>query len=168
MTPAEPKSEALRALYWRDEILQVMFWLRGEGFGDHADAPLIERFLGVDANIGIGYLDRLVEEGYLIRDAAHYRLTEQGIDQGGRIFSEEFAEFMRPTHGECGPDCWCHSSAEDAEACLQALAEGLLGRPLKELADRSGQLIGLHLDPGQSLGPEALGVLFQVVVGQPG
>ena len=45
-------------------------------------------------------------------------LTEQGIDQGGRIFSEEFAEFMRPTHGECGPDCWCHSSAEDAEACL--------------------------------------------------
>ncbi|HKN50418.1 MAG TPA: hypothetical protein VJ010_09355 [Actinomycetota bacterium] len=118
MTPAEPKSEALRALYWRDEILQVMFWLRGEGFGDDADAPLIERFLGVDANIGIGYLDRLVEEGYLIRDAAHYRLTEQGIDQGGRIFSEEFAEFMRPTHGECGPDCWCHSSAEDAEACL--------------------------------------------------
>ena len=105
MTPAEPKSEALRALYWRDEILQVMFWLRGEGFGDDADAPLIERFLGVDANIGIGYLDRLVEEGYLIGDAAHYRLTEQGIDQGGRIFSEEFAEFMRPTHGECGPDC---------------------------------------------------------------
>src|SRR5205807_278476 len=118
MTPAEPKSEALRALYWRDEILQVMFWLRGEGFGDHADAPLIERFLGVDANIGIGYLDRLVEEGYLIRDAAHYRLTEQGIEQGGRIFSEEFAEFMRPTHGECGPDCWCHSSAEDAVSDL--------------------------------------------------
>ena len=56
MTPAEPKSEALRALYWRDEILQVMFWLRGEGFGDDADAPLIERFLGVEATIGIRYL----------------------------------------------------------------------------------------------------------------
>ena len=68
MRPAEPKSEALRALYWRDEILQVMFWLRGEGFGDNADAPLIERFLGVDANIGIRYLDRLVEEGYLTRE----------------------------------------------------------------------------------------------------
>src|SRR6266487_926980 len=80
MTPAEPKSEALRALYWRDEILQVMFWLRGEGFGDNADAPLIERFLGVDATIGIGYLDRLVEEGFLTRDAPYYRLTETGID----------------------------------------------------------------------------------------
>ena len=118
MRPAEPKSEALRALYWRDEILQVMFWLRGEGFGDNADAALIERFLGVDATIGIQYLDRLVEEGYLTRHAPYYRLTEQGIDQGGRIFSEEFAELMRPTHGECGPNCWCHSSAEDADACL--------------------------------------------------
>lgn len=44
-----PKSEALRALYWRSEILQVMYWLRGEGLGEVVDAPLLERFLGVDA-----------------------------------------------------------------------------------------------------------------------
>ena len=43
----EPKSETLRALYWRDEILQVMFWLRGEGFGEQVDPHLLERFLGV-------------------------------------------------------------------------------------------------------------------------
>src|SRR5258708_27110192 len=108
MTPAEPKSEALRALYWRDEILQVMFWLRGEGFGDNADPSLIERFLGVDANIGIRYLDRLVEEGYLTRDTPCYHLTDHGVDQGGRIFSAEVAELTRPNHRECGPTCWCH------------------------------------------------------------
>lgn len=118
MTPVEPKSEALRALYWRDEILQVMFWLRGEGFGAEADAPLIERFLGVDANIGIRYLDRLVDDGFLSREGLRFRLTELGIMEGGRIFSEEFSDLMRPTHGECGPSCWCHASAEDAEACL--------------------------------------------------
>ena len=28
---ASPKSDALAALYWRSEILQVMYWLRGEG-----------------------------------------------------------------------------------------------------------------------------------------
>ena len=28
---ASPKSGALAALYWRSEILQVMYWLRGEG-----------------------------------------------------------------------------------------------------------------------------------------
>ena len=54
-----PKSEALRALYWRSEILQVMFWLKGEGFGDQVDATLLERFLGVDSHIGVQYLDRL-------------------------------------------------------------------------------------------------------------
>src|SRR6266498_1031875 len=58
LTPAQPKSEALRALYWRDEILQVMFWLRGEGFGDDADAPLIERFRGVWAGLLVPRLGR--------------------------------------------------------------------------------------------------------------
>src|SRR4028118_865934 len=59
-----PKSEALRALYWRSEILQVMFWLKGEGFGDQVDARPLERFLGVDSHIGVQYLDRLRQEGY--------------------------------------------------------------------------------------------------------
>ena len=63
----EPKPDALRALYWRDEILQLMFWIHGEGFGDEvgvggvgggaphraAQLPtLLERFLGVDAQVG--------------------------------------------------------------------------------------------------------------------
>ncbi len=118
--PVEPKSEALRTLFWRDEILQVMFWLEGEGFGDDADATLLERFLGVDRRIGAQYLERLVREGYLSSDASgRYRLTERGRSEGGRIFSEEFAELTRPSHGECGDDCWCHASPEEAEACLE-------------------------------------------------
>src|SRR5215213_4841756 len=55
----EPKSDALRALYWRDEILQLMFWIRGEGFGEAIDPALLERFLGVEAEVGIRYLDHL-------------------------------------------------------------------------------------------------------------
>jgi hypothetical protein len=84
-----PKSEALRALYWRSEILQVMFWLKGEGFGDQVDATLLERFLGVDSHIGVQYLDRLVTEGYVERI------------------------------GECSADCWCHNSPDEAEACAR-------------------------------------------------
>ncbi len=115
----QPKSEALRALYWRDEILQVIFWLEGEGFGDQADPKTIERFLGVQASVGVQYLDRLVAEGYLAADAGgRYRLTDRGRAEGGRIFSEEFAELTRPAHGECGSDCWCHASPDEAEACL--------------------------------------------------
>jgi hypothetical protein len=32
--PQPPKSPALRMLYWRSEILQLMYWLKGEGH-DH-------------------------------------------------------------------------------------------------------------------------------------
>lgn len=113
-----PKSAALRAMYWRSEILQVMYWLRGEGFGDLVDAPLLERFLGVDAPVGITYLNRLVEEGYVEGDSGWYRLSPRGLEEGAQEFALSFSELTRPTHGECSDDCWCHASAEEASACL--------------------------------------------------
>ncbi|MDP8971530.1 MAG: hypothetical protein M3N52_13725 [Actinomycetota bacterium] len=115
--PGSPKSEALRALYWRSEILQVMYWLRGEGLGDVVDAALLERFLGVDAEIGTGYLDRLVDEGYLNRIGEGFMLSQQGLDEGATEFAMSFAELTRPAHGDCSDDCWCHASVEEAEAC---------------------------------------------------
>jgi hypothetical protein len=118
VTAPTPKSEALAALYWRSEILQVMYWLRGEGFGDVVDPGLIERFLGVDATIGMTYLDRLVEEGYLVRDGAWYALSPFGLEHGAREFADAFSDLTRPAHGECSDDCWCHASVDEAEACL--------------------------------------------------
>jgi hypothetical protein len=115
LTP--PKSEALRTLYWRSEILQVMYWLRGEGFGDEVDATMIERFLGVDASIGISYLDRLVDEGYLERAGTRFRFSPRGLEEGALEFATSFSELTRPAHGECSPDCWCHASPEEAQAC---------------------------------------------------
>jgi hypothetical protein len=123
-----PKSEALRTMYWRSEILQVMYWLRGEKFGlgpdyDQADPPLLERFLGVDANVGIQYLDRLVEEGDLVRVGDRYALSERGRKEGALEFATSFDELTRPAHGECSDDCWCHNSPEEAEACAEERAQ---------------------------------------------
>lgn len=115
----EPKSERLRALYWRDEILQLVFWLQGEGFGDAVDARTLERFLGVPAAMAQRYLDRLVADGYLSAVADRYELSERGRADGARIFAEEFAELTKPAHGECGTDCWCHQSPDEAEACAR-------------------------------------------------
>ncbi len=112
-----PKSPALRAMYWRSEILQVMYWLRGEGFGDIVDAPLLERFLGVNAAIGLTYLDRLVDEGYLERDGAWFVLSPSGLEEGAAEFATAFSDLTRPAHGECSEDCWCHASADEAAAC---------------------------------------------------
>lgn len=112
-----PKSAALRALYWRSEILQVMYWLRGEGLGDVVDAGLLERFLGVDADVGVTYLDQLVRDGYLEAVAGGYRLSDTGLAEGRTEFAMSFADLTRPAHGECSADCWCHASVEEAEAC---------------------------------------------------
>ena len=120
-----PKSGALQALYWRSEILQVMYWLRGEGFGDLVNPPMIERFLGVEAQVGITYLDQAVEVGYVTRDGDWFALSAQGVEEGAMEFEAAFDELMRPTHGECSDDCWCHMSADEAEACAgQRAAHG--------------------------------------------
>lgn len=112
-----PKSEALRALYWRSEILQVMYWLRGEGLGEVVDAPLLERFLGVEADVGVGYLDRLVHDGFLELSPGGYVMSEAGLAEGRTEFALGFADLTRPTHGECSADCWCQNSVEEAIAC---------------------------------------------------
>jgi hypothetical protein len=117
-----PKSEALQAMFWRSEILQVMYWLRGEGFGDQVDPSLLERFLGVDAGIGVQYLDRLVIEGYVEPVGDRYMLSELGSREGALEFASSFSELTRPTHGECSADCWCHNSPEEAEACASERA----------------------------------------------
>jgi hypothetical protein len=115
---ARPAKIRRPPLFWHEEILQVMFWLRGEGLGERVNWPLLERFLDVDASIGIRYVERLVDEGYLAEQDGWFVLTEKGAEEGKRIFGEEFADITRPAHGECGPDCWCHASTEEAEACL--------------------------------------------------
>jgi len=118
-----PKSEALRALFWRSEILQVMYWLRGEGLGDVVTPRMMERFLGVDAEVGVTYLDRLVEEGYLERTESGFTLSPQGITEGAAEFASSFEDLTRPTHGECSADCWCHASPDEADACAAARGE---------------------------------------------
>lgn len=114
----EPKSDALKALFWRDEILQLMFWIEGEGFGDQVDPALLERFLGVDAAVGVRYLDRLVDESLLTCGSdGRYALTAAGHEHGAKVFAHEFADITQPGHGECGPECWCRASPDEAEAC---------------------------------------------------
>ena len=100
-----PHCGALKSMFWRSEILQVMFWLWGEGLGEEVDVAVIERFLGVDAETGIQYLDELVAEGLIDRVGDRYRLSELGRQEGGIEFAESFEELTHGTHGECGPDC---------------------------------------------------------------
>lgn len=118
-----PKSEALQALYWRSEILRVVYWLRGEGLGDFVDPGLLEEYLGVDASFGLTFLDRLVDEGYLTREGDWFSLTALGLAEGEEEYATAFSDLVRPAYGACSPECWCEMSSAEAEACSHQLAE---------------------------------------------
>jgi len=97
---------ALQALYWRSEILQVMVWLRGEGFGEEVGIATLQQFLGVDADTGLERLEAMVADGFVERGGEGlYRLSELGRQEGAAEFAASFEDLQRPTHGECGPDC---------------------------------------------------------------
>src|SRR5215467_5595349 len=99
----------IEELYWRDEILQVMYWYRGEGFGESVTVRDLQTFLPADESLLAMQMDSMVTEGYLVREgnasAPHFAFTPYGAKEGGRRFADEFAGLTGQAHGECGPDC---------------------------------------------------------------
>lgn len=110
--------EAIRR---RDEILQLMYWMYGEGLGEEPTADDLLRFLDDDArDTVVADLEALAASGLVTAGGgARYRLTPHGRREGGRRFVEEFQELMRPGHGVCdNPLCDCHTRGP--EACVSA------------------------------------------------
>jgi hydrogenase maturation protease len=109
----------VEALKQRDEILQIMFWLHGEGFGPDVAPADILRFAGDEAAVH-RTLARLVEDGYAdaLADPVRYRLTPLGVREGRRRFLDEFEPYLaRHGHGQCGSaDCDCQRGGECREA----------------------------------------------------
>ena len=95
----------------RDEILQVMYWMRGERLGEAATVADLLRFLDdVGPALVEADLARLCEAGLLATDeTGWYRLTELGVHEGARRFADEFAGLLGQAHGACSdPGCDCH------------------------------------------------------------
>lgn len=113
-------NRALDALFWRDEILQVMFWLHGEALAEVVSAQDLEVFLTGDVKTLQFYLEQFANEGYLIRhpdpagmlNATRYSLSELGRQEGGRRFADEFSGLQKSAHGECSADCDCHKTGD--------------------------------------------------------
>jgi hypothetical protein len=109
------QDDALRAIYWRDEILQLMYWLKGEGLLEEVAPDDLRRFLGGDPRRLEERLAQLAQEGYLEpAEGNRYRLSVLGSAEGRRRFVDEFAPLLgRESHLECGDSgCECHTSDE--------------------------------------------------------
>ena len=110
--------DALAGLERRDEVLQVMFWLHGEGFGPDVAAADVLRFVDDEAAVRAS-LAQLVEDGFLeavqgMGGALRYRFTRIGLKEGHRRFMDEFEPYLaRSAHGECGSaNCDCRTGGE--------------------------------------------------------
>ena len=116
--PEGERSLSEEYLFWRDEILQVMYWMAGEGLGDTVGPPILKTFLGGDEAALDVVLGQMVSEGFVEQAGVNlFALTPLGTDAGKRCFALEFEGLLGQAHGECGPDCWCHTSAARAAQC---------------------------------------------------
>ncbi len=111
-------ADPLDAIRWRDELLQVLYWFRGEGLGESVAPQDLTTFLGADVEVVRRRLECLVEDGYVVAvddSPARYRLTEWGAKEGGRRFADEFAGLTGQAHGECNnPSCSCQTLGPEA------------------------------------------------------
>ncbi len=114
-------TDLLRA---QDEILQMMFWMRGEHLGDSVSPEQLNRFLKLDAQEMDAALERLVGRTLLVASGDTFRLTERGIEEGKRRFMDEFSTVLgKETHLACSdPLCGCSNESFDG-VCTSLLPE---------------------------------------------
>jgi len=127
-----PKSEALRNLYWRSEILRVMYWLRGEGLGDLVDVPMVRRYLDIGLEECQAQLGGLVEEGSIVADGAWYSIAPGGLADGEVEYATLFSDLARPAHGPCSDECWCQLSSDEEAACNASLPASVTLGPTRK------------------------------------
>jgi len=104
-----------------DELLELLYWFEGEGFGGVASMEGIIRFTNLSEPLVRRTLDRLMSRGDVMLDTtrgAEYRLTDPGRREAARRFAAEFAPMLNQGHGECSdPECDCHTSEGGAAEC---------------------------------------------------
>ena len=122
-------TEAAHQLYVQDEILEAMYWLLGEGFGNEVAVPDLLRFLHVAEADLKRQLSQLTHKGYLELvggETVRYRLTEEGMAEAHRRFVDDFEPLIGHSgHGICDrPDCWCRTGAplESCPARVEAVS----------------------------------------------
>jgi coproporphyrinogen III oxidase-like Fe-S oxidoreductase len=126
MTAATRPGEAMEALRCRDDILQAMFWLRGEDAGRGPDLATLGRLLVSDLDVVGAQLAILDADGLVRADGDHFHLTDAGVREGGRRFADEFADLTKAAHGDCPPNCpHCADLPRDAcDHCAGSLLDG--------------------------------------------
>lgn len=107
----------LRALFWKDEILQIMYWMDGEGFGKTVPASQILALLNTNEPNLFFHLEKMIKDEVLesedeqIGKGSMVGLSVDSKKEAGKRFAEAFQGYQKAGHGECGPDCeFCYGT----------------------------------------------------------
>ena len=108
-----------------DEMLELLFWMEGEGLQSSANLTAIARFLVQAEDRAARTLAALAERGDVFEDAGSYALTETGRREAARRFVADFAPLLHQGHGECNdPDCECRTGGDAADCRVHQPHDG--------------------------------------------
>lgn len=126
----QPNKNAVEALFWREEILQVLYWMEGEGLEDAVPFNRLLSLLSTTNENLLLHLKKNIIAGYLITEdeelsgRSSIKLTPVGKKEAGGIFRNAFEGMQKGGHGECGPDCeFCYLEGEKLEDCVHNCAD---------------------------------------------
>lgn len=105
----------MNSVQCQDEILQMMYWMRGEHLGENVTHDQLNRFLRIDDEAVKSALGQLVARGLVSVSSDRYALTERGIVEAGRRFLDEFSNVLgKEDHLSCSdPNCDCQTPGFD-------------------------------------------------------
>lgn len=122
--------QSLDALFWREEILQVLYWMEGEGLADAVPFARLLSLLNTTTDNLLLQLEKNIKEGYLrstddaVNENIAVQLTPAGKKEAGGIFRNAFEGMQKAGHGECGPDCeFCYHEGVKLEDCVHNCAD---------------------------------------------
>ena len=126
----EIEKSSLRALFWKDEILQILYWMNGEGLGSNVPVSQILSLLNTNEANLLYHISKLVKEGILIASSSeiskgtNIQLASEMKKEAGRRFADAFQGYQKAGHGECGPDCeFCYGpDGQKLENCVHNCA----------------------------------------------
>ena len=97
MSERDSGGDAGREIAREDELLELLYWFEGEGFGGVATLDGIVRFTSLDEPLVRQTLERLIARGDVVVDASRgeeYRLSGTGRHEAARRFAAEFAPML--------------------------------------------------------------------------
>lgn len=96
---------SVSALARRDEVLELLFWMRGQGFGDELTLADLKKFLSEPDEEILRTLESLERLGAVDRHEDRFALTDAWLSEAHRRFVDDFKEMLAGGHGECNLSC---------------------------------------------------------------